>query len=163
ARLIRRCIGVYRTHTPSIALWPAAKRCLERFADHRKFLVTDGNSTAQSRKVAALGLDLHFERMFLTYRHGHARSKPSPYCFERIRTLTRAQPCDVIYIADNPSKDFVGIRPLGFGTVRVLTGQHAATRAAPGHDAELILPDLDGLTRDAVQALHERLARHVQH
>lgn len=155
--LVRRCIGVYRTHTPVLSLDPAAERCLERFADHRTFLVTDGNTTAQSRKVAALGLDQRFERVFLTYRYGHARSKPSPYCFEKIRALTKARPCDVIYVGDNPSKDFVGLRPLGYGTIRVLTGQHAGRQAAPGHDADVTLPDLDALTRERVSELHTRL------
>jgi putative hydrolase of the HAD superfamily len=157
ARLVRRCVGVYRTHTPTLSLHPAAEQCLERFADHRTFLVTDGNTTAQSRKVAALGLERRFEKVFLTYRYGHARSKPSPYCFERIRALTGARACDIIYIADNPAKDFVGLRPLGYGTIRVLTGQHAGRQAAPGHDADITLPDLDALTRERVSSLHRRL------
>jgi putative hydrolase of the HAD superfamily len=158
SRLVRRCVGVYRTHTPTLSLHPAAERCLDRFSDHRTFLVTDGNTTAQARKVAALGLEAKFEKVFLTWRYGHARSKPSPWCFEKIRALTGARPCDVIYVGDNPSKDFVGLRPLGYGTIRVLTGQHAGRAAAPGHDAELTLPDLDALTRDTVSALHGRLA-----
>lgn len=157
-RLVRRCIGVYRTHTPVLSLHPAAERCLDRFADHRTFLVTDGNTSAQARKVAALGLERRFEKVFLTYRYGHARSKPSPYCFEKIRSLTGAPPCDVIYIADNPAKDFVGLRPLGYGTIRVLTGQHAQRQAAPGHDAQLTVPDLDALTREQVSRLHADLA-----
>lgn len=145
-RLIRACVGVYRTHEPTLSLWPAAERCLSRFADHRLFLVTDGNTSAQSRKVAALGLQDRFEKVFLTYRYGRDRGKPSPYCFERIRALTGAPADDIVYIADNPAKDFVGIRPLGFSTVRVLTGQHAAVEARPGYDAALTLTDLDELT-----------------
>jgi putative hydrolase of the HAD superfamily len=157
ARLVRRCVGVYRTHTPAISLWPAAERCLQRFADHRRFLVTDGVTSAQGRKVAALGLQPRFEKLFLTYRYGRRRSKPSPYCFERIRTLTGARACDIVYVADNPRKDFVGIRPLGFGTIRVLTGQHAAVQAAPGHDAALTLADLDALTADRLRAFQQEL------
>jgi putative hydrolase of the HAD superfamily len=156
-KLVRRCIGVYRTHTPLLSLHPAAERCLQRFADHRTFLVTDGNTTAQARKVAALGLERRFEKVFLTYRYGHDRSKPSPYCFEKIRALAGVRTCDVIYVGDNPSKDFVGLRPLGYGTIRVLTGQHAGRKAAPGHDADLTLPDLDALTRERVGELHARL------
>lgn len=157
ARLLRRCVGVYRLHRPSLSLYPAAARCLERFAAERLFLVTDGNTNAQSRKVAALDLERRFERVFFTWRHGRARSKPSPYCFERIRKITGARPCDVIYIADNPAKDFVGIRPLGYGTIRVLTGQHADVAAAPGHDAALSLPDLDALTGGRIRTFHHEL------
>jgi putative hydrolase of the HAD superfamily len=95
--------------------------------------------------------------VFLTWRHGRARGKPSPYCFERIRQLTGAKASDVIYVADNPAKDFVGIRPLGYGTIRVLTGQHAGVKAAPGYDAALTLPDLDALTHDRVRSFHQQL------
>jgi putative hydrolase of the HAD superfamily len=157
ARLVRRCVGVYRTHRPALSLWPTAERCLERFADYRTFLVTDGNTSAQSRKVVALDLPRRFEKVFLTYRHGRHRSKPSPYCFERIRQLTGARACDIVYVADNPSKDFVGIRPLGYGTVRVLTGQHAAVEAAPGYDAALTLTDLDALTHARLRAFQQEL------
>lgn len=157
ARLVRQCVGVYRTHQPALSLWPAAERCLRRFDDHRRFLVTDGNTSAQSRKVSALDLGRRFEKAFLTYRYGRARSKPSPYCFERIRQLTGARACDIVYVADNPRKDFVGIRPLGFGTIRVLTGQHAAVQAEPGYDAALTLADLDALTPARLSALHQEL------
>jgi putative hydrolase of the HAD superfamily len=157
AGLVRRCVGVYRTHQPVLSLWPAAERCLRRFGDHRRFLVTDGNTSAQSRKVAALDLERRFEKTFLTYRYGRARSKPSPYCFERIRRLTGAPACDIVYVGDNPRKDFVGIRPLGFGTIRVLTGQHAGVLAAPGYDAALTLDDLDALTPARLGAFHQEL------
>jgi len=154
-RLIRRALGVYRLHRPEITLYPAAERCLERFAGLRTFIVTDGNSTVQARKVAALGLESRVERAFLTYRHGHHRAKPSPWCFERIRALTGAPAADVIYVGDNPAKDFVGIRPLGYGTIRVLTGQHAQVVAKPGFDAARSVPDLDALTPDALREFHD--------
>ena len=157
ARLIRACVGVYRTHRPALSLWPTAERCLARFADHRLFLVTDGNTSAQSRKVAALGLQARFEKVFLTYRYGRDRGKPSPYCFERIRALTGAPAGDIVYIADNPAKDFVGIRPLGFGTIRVLTGRHATVRASPGHDAAATLADLDELTTARLERFQQEL------
>ena len=157
ARLVRRCVGVYRMHRPALSLWPAAERCLDRWADHRIFLVTDGNTNAQSRKIAALGLQRRFEKVFLTYRHGRHHAKPSAYCFERIRLLTGARACDIVYVADNPRKDFVGIRPLGYGTVRVLTGQHAAVKAAPGHDAALTLTDLDALTHARLRTFQQEL------
>jgi putative hydrolase of the HAD superfamily len=157
AKLVRRSVGVYRLHRPSLKLFPAAARCLDRFAVSRRFLVTDGNSSAQSRKVAALGLEARFEKVFLTYRYGRSRSKPSPYCFEAIRRLTGARASDIIYIADNSAKDFVGIRPLGYGAIRVLTGQHATVTPPVGYDADRTIPDLDALTMDLVTELHHDL------
>lgn len=52
---------------------------------------------------------------------------------------------DMVYVGDNPAKDFVSLTPLGVLTVRVLTGAHSETRARPGHDALFAVPDLDAL------------------
>ena len=34
----------------------------------------------------------------------------------------------MLYVADHPRKGFVGIKPLGFRTLRVLTGQHLTVK-----------------------------------
>ena len=52
---------------------------------------------------------------------------------------------DMVYVGDNPAKDFVSLTPLGVLTVRVLTGSHSETRAHSGHDALFAMPDLDAL------------------
>lgn len=155
-KLSRRCVSAYRAHQPRISLYPAAERCLERFSDYRKYLVTDGNKLVQARKVAALDLAARLDRVFITYRYGRRNGKPSPYCFERICTLTGASADEVIYVADNPAKDFVGIRPLGFGTIRVLTGQHAGLKPPPGYDAALTIADLDALTERQLTEFHRQ-------
>jgi putative hydrolase of the HAD superfamily len=156
AGLSRRCVSAYRAHQPRLSLYPAAERCLQRFSDYRKYLVTDGNKLVQARKVEALALAPRLERVFITYRYGRRHGKPSPYCFERISQITGAPAEDIIYVADNPTKDFVGIRPLGFGTIRVLTGQHATMEPAPGYDAALTIPDLDALTEKQLMEFHRQ-------
>ena len=44
-----------------------------------------------------------------------------------------------MYVGDDPSKDFRGLRPLGVRTVRVLTGRHAALAVPSDADAEFTL------------------------
>ena len=41
----------------------------------------------------------------------------------------------MIYVGDNPAKDFVNLTPLGVQTVRVVTGEHAQIKAKPGYEA----------------------------
>ncbi len=41
----------------------------------------------------------------------------------------------MVYVGDNPSKDFVNLTPLGVHTIRVLTGAHRMASAKPGWDA----------------------------
>ncbi len=148
--LIKKCIAMYRTHKPSIELYPEASKCLQRFASWRKFIVTDGNSTAQNSKIVALNLRDNVEHAYITYRYGHKYTKPSPHCFNLIAKRTKQQPQNIIYIGDNPTKDFVGIRPLGFGTIRVLTGQHKDINLTPKHAADVSIPDLSHLTADFI-------------
>ncbi len=143
---VRACVRLYRAHAPSICLHAAALRCLQRFRRHPLYVVTDGHKVAQTAKVQALGLDRMVRRVFVTHRHGLHRAKPSPHCFQIIQRLERVPPGQIVYVGDNPAKDFVGLRPLGFRTVRVLTGAHATVRARPGHDAEVTISSLDELT-----------------
>lgn len=143
---VRVCVGVYRSHAPRLALHPAALRALERYRRRAPlYLVTDGNKLVQGRKVAALGLAPMFRRVLITHRFGRAAAKPSTLCFERIRAAEGCAWADMAYVGDDPSKDFVGLNPLGVLTVRVTTGRHARASARPGFDAAVTIPDLDRL------------------
>ncbi|MCC2545236.1 HAD family hydrolase [Hymenobacter sp. BT175] len=146
-RLVRACLHTYRNHQPALTLHPDAERCLARFAKVPLYLVTDGHKGVQARKVAALGLFERVRHAFITNRYGTARAKPSPYCFEQICAREKAPPGQVVYIGDNPTKDFVGIKPLEFRTVRVLRGNYAHLPADDAHEAHRRILTLDELTQ----------------
>ncbi|WP_276353620.1 HAD family hydrolase [Cohnella caldifontis] len=143
-QLTKECLAVYRSHEPAIALAADAVKCLEQLAAFPIYIVTDGNKLVQRRKLQALGLldDPRIRRCFITRRFGVRNEKPSPYCFLKICELERANPEDVIYIGDNPNKDFVGIKPLGFRTVRILRGAYAKLRMRETHEADRQIRDL---------------------
>jgi putative hydrolase of the HAD superfamily len=58
---------------------------------------------------------------------------------------------EMVYIGDNPAKDFVNLNPLGITTVRVKTGMYRNVIAEPGYDAQIsienigLLPETIGL------------------
>lgn len=142
----RACVGVYRNHSPDIELFPAARRMIDRYRPRGPlYLVTDGNKNVQRNKVDALDLWPDFKRIFITHRFGVAAAKPSILCFERIKADADCQWVDMVYVGDNPAKDFVNLNTLGVSTVRVLTGPHSAIPAQPGYDALITMPDLDAL------------------
>ncbi len=143
---VRACVGAYRRHIPRIRLWPAASRFLAQARCRPCYLVSDGNSLVQQRKVDALGLEGVFRHVYLTHRYGLRRAKPSSYCFRLIKARERCRWRDMAYIGDDPSKDFVGLNRLGVLTVRVRTGRHRAVRAAPAFEACAVVPTLDSLT-----------------
>lgn len=151
--LVKKCLSVYRGHVPMLELYPEALVCLKELQGNSLYVVTDGNKLVQKRKFEALGLDRYIKKCFYTYAHGIHRSKPSPYCFDRICRLEKTVPSKVVYVADNPYKDFVGIKPLGFQTIRVLTGPYRDCKVEPAYEADIQIADLSKLQR----ALKERL------
>ena len=142
----RDCVRAYRSHSPDIELFPAGRRMIDRYrARGPLYLVTDGNKIVQRNKVDALELWPDFKRIFITHRFGVAAAKPSTRCFERIKAEADCAWREMVYVGDNPAKDFVNLNALGVVTVRVLTGAHSKTPALPGHDALFTIPDLDAL------------------
>ncbi|HEX2825376.1 MAG TPA: HAD family hydrolase [Burkholderiales bacterium] len=144
--LVAECVKVYRHHKPDIRLFPAAAALLRTLVSPL-YVVTDGHKIAQQKKVEALGIAGRCKRVFITHRYGLKNAKPSTYCFDRIRQLERCAWSDMVYVGDNPAKDFVKLNPLGVLTVRVLSGNHRAVAASAGFDAVRTIPCLEELPR----------------
>ncbi|HXF29602.1 MAG TPA: HAD family hydrolase [Chlamydiales bacterium] len=140
---LQELINVYRRHKPHLTLYPAAKRCLQALKKRPLYLVTDGHRFVQRNKVDALGIRSSFKKTFFTSDYGQHRAKPSPYCFTKIASLEKVAPKEILYVADNPTKDFVGIKPLGFQTLRVHTGQHKDIKVQKAYDADFHIHTLD--------------------
>ena len=143
--LVKRCLSIYRAHKPQINLYKDAINCFSRLKNNPLYIVTDGNKIVQHNKIVALDLYSVVNKVFITHRYGVRHAKPSPYCFEKICALENTLPNNIVYVGDNPRKDFVGIRPLGFRTVRLLRGAYCHERVPPGQDAEFFIPSLDDL------------------
>lgn len=149
-----RALSVYRSHNPSIELFAAAEAVLTALPESTKlFIVTDGNKLVQANKVSALDLWHRFAGVYITHRHGLKAAKPSTYCFEKIRERVGEDWSQMVYIGDNPNKDFVSLRPLGMQTVRVLTGSHRNVSVPEPMDAEYSIPDLSTLLDLPLRAL----------
>lgn len=142
--LVRRCLSIYRSHEPDLALLEDAGEVLERLekAGTPVYIVTDGNKLVQQRKLAALGLEQRVAGAYVTHRFGRKHAKPSPYCFEKIRARERVAAGDIVYIGDNPTKDFVGIRPLGYRTIQIRRGPYHALPVPEPYKAEAAVDDL---------------------
>ncbi|ACS81683.1 HAD family hydrolase [Maridesulfovibrio salexigens] len=140
---VSECIKIYRHHKPKLTLFPQAQALLSKYHGVTPlYLVTDGHKVVQHNKVKALGLESKFKRIFITHRFGIKNAKPSTYCFELIRRSEGCDWSDMIYVGDNPSKDFVNLNKVGMLTVRVLTGGHRHVEAKHGYDAKIVIKDL---------------------
>lgn len=153
--LVRKCVAIYRAHSPQIQLFPEALDCLQRLSSYPIYVVTDGNKLVQKRKFLALHLEHYVKKCLCTYTYGLKYSKPSPYCFEKICEWEKVSPKKVVYVADNPNKDFVGIKPFGFQTIRMLTGPYKDIVVDEKYDASITLHHLAELNDALLKKIEE--------
>ena len=145
AELIAALVSVYRDHAPNIAPLPDATWALDRFGRDRPLaLLTDGPGATQRKKVEALGIASRFAALVYSDDGGRAHWKPSPVPFQRIMDLFGPAEREFTYVADNPMKDFVTPRALGWDTVHVIRdgGEYARVAAPPTHQARAQIPTL---------------------
>ncbi|WNO61809.1 HAD family hydrolase [Rheinheimera sp. MMS21-TC3] len=141
---IKACVSRYRLHQPEISMPQEHHELLQKLPKPL-YLVTDGNKIVQQKKVQALGIAHYFKRVFITHRFGIKHAKPSTYCFELIKKTEQCQWHDIVYIGDNPAKDFVNLNTLGANTVRVLTGVHRNKQVLAEYDAKHQIQNLDDI------------------
>ena len=137
---ISQLVTTYRNHSPQIELYEDALPLLSSLKPRFKSgLVSDGLLVVQQRKFAALGLAEYFDCVIFSDVFGRGNWKPSALPFQRVCGGMNATPETVVYVADNPLKDFKGARETGMRTVRVrrADGLHAAEEAP----AEPFQPD----------------------
>ncbi len=152
-KLVNRCLQTYRQHKPRITTFPKAKQFLDTNQDKNIYLLTDGNKNVQSNKINALNIEPFFKKIFITHRYGICHAKPSVYCFKLIRELEECKWSDMVYIGDNPAKDFVNLNPLGMRTIRVLTGEYRTVVAKPGYDAKIHIQGIADLSATLNEAI----------
>lgn len=146
-------VEVYRRHEPQIALEPEVRELLKRLGRGcRLGLVTDGYLEVQRRKVAALDVERHFQAIVYSDALGRDAWKPSTRPFQEVLDRLSVPGSEAVYVADNPTKDFVGARQVGMATVRVRRpdGLHRDLQPASAEYAADIqiakLADLETLT-----------------
>lgn len=155
--LIGRTVYEYRRHRPSIGLAPDAGDFLDRRAGASLALITDGWALAQRMKIAALGLGNRaiFPIVF-TDDWGRSYWKPHLRAFAFVEAAL-GKDRDFVYIADNPAKDFLAPRMLGWRTVQIQRPErlHRREPPSPDHRADLTIVSLDQLD-EAIGLLAEQ-------
>ena len=147
--VITELVARYRTHTPTIALAADAREGLERWHGHTALAaITDGPLSSQQAKARALGLDAWTSTVVFTANLGPGKGKPDLASFELVQEELGVDGKGCVYVADNPAKDFVGPRSLGWRTVRVRRRLGLHAEVASGDDVDYEISNLDHL--DAV-------------
>lgn len=142
--LIDQLISVYRSHEPAIRLYDDAAWALRKYENHSLGLITDGYLESQQNKVAALGLEEKFETIVFSDELGRENWKPSRVPYERVMAVIGEKGKRFTYIGDNPTKDFVTARLLGWRTIMISReqGEYSSAEIAEGYEADFSITQL---------------------
>jgi putative hydrolase of the HAD superfamily len=118
---VQLLVDSYRSHRPNISLLPGVLQMLQslRNAAYRLAVVSDGPLQSQTAKVQALGLEHLMDRIVLTDQWGSDFWKPHRRAFELLESEWSCSPSELVYVGDNPRKDFAGPKSRGWLTIRL--------------------------------------------
>ena len=144
--IVASFVETYREHLPAITLLPDAAALLGAVLAKglRLAVITDGPVASQRAKVDALGLRDLASPIVVTGELGPHAGKPSPVAFEHVERAIAVAGSQLVYLADNPRKDFVAPATLGWRTVRVRRPEGLHEHLPSGSDVDVELTSLDG-------------------
>ena len=111
-------LEVYRSHKPDIHLYPGVIEMIQELKKKsiKVGIITDGRPDGQRNKLESLGLEV--DDVIITDELGGVQfRKPCDISFRIMITRWRLNPADVVYVGDNPAKDFHAPQQLGMRTI----------------------------------------------
>lgn len=113
-----KVLNIYRSHKPDIHLYPGVDEMIAEFKEQgiKVGIIIDGRPEGQRNKLDALGLDV--DDVIITDELGGIQfRKPCDIAFRILFTHWRMNPADIVYVGDNPMKDFQAPQQLGMRSV----------------------------------------------
>jgi putative hydrolase of the HAD superfamily len=145
-KYLKKCINIFRYSKKKISLYEDARSVLN-IHKNKCYLITDGNKLVQKNKILQLGVKKFFKKIFITNAYGIKYQKPSLFCFKKIRKIERCSFSQMVYIGDNPKKDFVNCNKVGMLTVRLLRGEFKNLTVPRNFDAKYKIKNLKELRK----------------
>lgn len=110
------CLDVYRNQIPEINLYDGVMEliCTLKEKGIRVGIITDGRPEGQRNKLKALGLDNLVDDIIITDELGGVQfRKPNDISFRIMQNRWRLPFEQIVYVGDNPNKDFQAPKQLG--------------------------------------------------
>ena len=121
---IMELVGVYREHVPDIHFFPDVKPALAALKNRgvKLGLLSDGYAVTQRKKLTVLGVNGKklFDKIIITDELGRDYWKPDPRPFIMMKEAFMVDWGDLVYVGDNPEKDFFIGRDFAIMTVRIV-------------------------------------------
>jgi len=145
---VRECVDCYRSHTPQIKFCPDVLPVLDKLGQYNIVVITDGDFPRQIAKLKVLDVGNVLNQLIVNSKECF---KPHPYAFTQVEVVFDCCGSDLVYIADNPHKDFQAPHERGWKTIRVRRegGLHHSVPSPDYLDAEwdTLTPLLDWLKK----------------
>ena len=105
---IRELVELYRNHDPDIDFYDDVIPCVQTLKANAIMtgIITDGYISTQRAKLNALDAYQYFDHIVITEELGREYWKPHPRAFEMMKETLGVDYENMVYIGDNPEKDF---------------------------------------------------------
>ncbi len=122
--MILDLVNEYRSHYPEIVFFDDVIPCLNELKrlGIKTGIITDGYAIAQRQKLKAIQAEKFFDEIIMTDELGRDYWKPHPKAFEVIKEKFDVNFDEMIYVGDNPEKDFYIGSICPINTVRISRG-----------------------------------------
>jgi putative hydrolase of the HAD superfamily len=141
-------VEIYRNSAPDISLYPDAELFLKHARGKYKLgLLTDGLYYVQRNKIRLLGIEEYFDSIVVTDELGKDFWKPNTAPYIRIANELSVPLESMMYVGDNPKKDFYGAKKLGISTVRVIrtSGDYMNLKLDRAYEADIVIQNMNEL------------------
>lgn len=152
---IKALVKIYREHEPDIAFFEDVLPALGKLRENGLLpgVLSDGYLVTQRNKAKAVELDKFFDITVFTDELGKEYWKPSVRGFEVIAQKTGVELKDMVYVGDNPKKDFEIMKSAPIKTVRIMRKDGVYTDAPYGGECREnkrinSLYELDGILKE---------------
>ena len=121
--LVSEMVRVFIEHEPQIQCYDGVISMLSRLRNHYRLgILTDGRLGGQQKKISALGLDNNVDEILCSDMLG--LEKPAMELYEWFEYKFQLNGENLMYVGDNPTKDFFGANLRKWSTVCVMTGEN---------------------------------------
>ena len=110
-----KLISMYRNHYPKLVLSLEVKDLLKTLKQKgfKLGIITDGYKESQRNKLDSLNMTDMIDNIIVTDELGRDYWKPNPKAFEMMKEFFNVRFSEMIYVGDNPNKDFIAPAMLG--------------------------------------------------
>lgn len=149
AGVVPEMVRVFIEHEPKILCFDGVLPMLSRLrSKYRLGILTDGRFSVQQKKITALGLKNIVDEIM--YSDSLGLEKPAIELFQWFENKFQLDGENLMYVGDNPKKDFYGANRRSWATVCVLTGENEDMVSQNGFKSQFNIPsiiEIEGILR----------------